>query len=69
MIEFRTPVPGDRDWVTALLAKEGLSLCNYSFPVLFCWQGAYQFQLARLNHRLLVRLESSLGRAYLWPVG
>ena len=44
-------------------------MCSYSFPVLFCWKGAFRFQLARLGDRLLVRLKSSAGHAYLWPVG
>lgn len=69
MITFRTPIPADRAWVLPLLQKEGLTLCNYSFPVLFCWKDAYQFQLARLGSRLLVRLNSSAGHAYLWPAG
>lgn len=69
MITFREPVPSDRAWVLPLLAEEGLPLCNYSFPVLFCWKDTYHFQLARMEDRLLVRLTSTLGHAYLWPVG
>ena len=69
MIPFRDPVPEDRTWVQSLLRKESLVLCNYSFPVLFCWKDAYRFQLARLGDRLLIRLTSSAGHSYLWPVG
>ena len=69
MLEFRKPQLSDRDWLLPLLAEESLPLCNYSFPVLFCWQDAYRFQLARLEDRVLIRLSSTLGRSYLWPVG
>ena len=69
MIPFHSPQPEDITWVRPLLAAEGLPLCNYSFPVLFCWKDAYGFQYAPLGDRLLVRLTSSLGHSYLWPVG
>ena len=69
MIEFRAPSPQDREWVLPLLAAEGLPLCDYSFPVLFCWQDAFHIRIARLGDRLLVRLNSSLGSSYLWPAG
>ena len=69
MIEFRKPQLTDRAWLLSLLAEESLPLCNYSFPVLFCWQDAYRFKIARVGDRVLIRLRSSLGHAYLWPVG
>ena len=69
MPEFRNPRLEDRDWVLPLLAEEGLALCNFSFPVLYCWQDAYRVRIARAEDRLLVRLNSSEGSAYLWPVG
>lgn len=69
MIPFHSPAPEDGPWVQPLLAAEGLPLCNYSFPVLFCWKDAYGFQYAPLERRLLVRLNSSWGHSYLWPVG
>ena len=69
MLDFRPPQLTDRDWILPLLAEESLPLCNYSFPVLYCWQDAYHFKLARAGDRLAVRLRSSLGHAYLWPVG
>lgn len=69
MIPFRDPTPADRCWATGLAALEGTPLCDYSFPVLFCWQKTYGFQLARFQDRMLVRLDSSRGPSYLWPVG
>ena len=69
MIPFHSPAPEDGPWVQPLLAAEGLPLCNYSFPVLFCWKDAYGFQYAPLERRLLVRLNSSWCHSYLWPVG
>ena len=69
MLEFQKPRLSDREWILPLLAEEGLPLCNYSFPVLYCWQDAYHFKIARAEDRLLVRLKSTLGHAYLWPVG
>ena len=69
MIPFHPPTLADRPRVCALLEAEGIPLCDYSFPVLFCWQGAYGFQIAELGERLLIRLRSSLGPAYLWPAG
>ncbi len=69
MIDFRNPQIADRAWLLPLLAEESLPLCNYSFPVLFCWQDAYRFKIARVGDRVLIRLRSTLGHAYLWPVG
>ena len=69
MIPFQTPDFRDVTWVRPILESEGLALCNYSFPVLFCWKDAYGFQYAPLDRRLLIRLNSSLGHSYLWPVG
>ena len=69
MLSFRLPQPEDRAWILPLLQAESIPLCEYSFPVLFCWQSYYQGELTRLDDRLLVRLTSSEGSAYLWPVG
>lgn len=69
MIPFQTPDVRDVTWVRPLLESEGLPLCDYSFPVLFCWKAAYGFQYAPLHGRLLIRLRSTLGHAYYWPVG
>lgn len=69
MHAFQVPALSDRNWVLSLLRAEGLPLCDYSFPVLYCWQDAYRFKLARLGGRLLIRLHSSLGHSYLWPAG
>ena len=69
MTPFQFPKATDATWVKPLLNAEGLALCNYSFPVLFCWQHAYDFRYAREGDRLLTRLTSSLGHSYLWPVG
>ena len=60
MIPFQTPDVRDVTWVRPILESEGLALCNYSFPVLFCWKDAYGFQYAPLEKRLLIRLNSSL---------
>lgn len=69
LIPFHSPDASDSTWVRPLLQSEGLALCDYSFPVLFCWKDAYGFQYAPLGKRLLVRLTSSLGHSYLWPAG
>ena len=58
MIPFQTPDVRDVTWVRPLLESEGLALCDYSFPVLFCWKDAYGFQYAPLGKRLLIRLRS-----------
>lgn len=69
MIPFRIPQADDACWVRPLLEAEGLALCNYSFPVLFCWQDTYGFRYAPLDRRLLVQMKSTLGHSYLWPAG
>lgn len=69
MASFLPPRLSDRAWVLPLLAEEGLPLCAYSFPVIFCWQESYRYRIARAEDRLLLRLSSTLGHAYLWPVG
>ena len=46
LIPFHSPDASDSTWVRPLLQSEGLALCDYSFPVLFCWKDAYGFQYA-----------------------
>ena len=69
MIDFRPPVLGDRTWAAPLAAAEGDPLCDYSFPVLFCWQETYGVSPARLGSRMLVQMKADWGLSYLWPVG
>lgn len=69
MIEFREPKLEDRAWATPLLRREGIPLSAYGFHTLCCWKGAYHYQIARLDQRMLIRLDSSLGPACFWPVG
>ena len=69
MIPFHIPQAHDACWVRPLLEAEGLPLCNYSFPVLFCWQDTYGFRYAPMGRRLLVQMKSTLGHSYLWPAG
>ena len=59
MIPFHIPQAHDACWVRPLLEAEGLPLCNYSFPVLFCWQDTYGFRYAPMGRRLLVQMKSS----------
>lgn len=69
MIPFRTPRPEDREEIAAILRQESIPLCNYSFPVLYCWKDSFRFEIAVMGQRVLVRLHSSAGHAYLWPAG
>lgn len=69
MIDFHSPTLADRQWVAPLLAADPIPLCGYNFTNLFCWQKGYAFQLARFGDRVLSRLNSFLGHAYLWPAG
>ena len=69
MLTFSEPTLDDRHWVAPLLRREGLALCDYSFPVLYCWRETYRFRLCRLGERALIRLQIPDGPAFLWPVG
>ena len=68
-LSFSEPALEDRAWAAPLLRREGLALCDYSFPVLWCWREVYGFRLARLGDRLLISLRYPPGTAYLWPAG
>jgi len=69
MISFYDPLPEHRAQISALLRQEAIPLCNYSFPVLFCWKDSFRFKIAVMGQRVLARLHSSAGHAYLWPAG
>ena len=53
LIPFHSPDASDSTWVRPLLQSEGLALCDYSFPVLFCWKDAYGFQSVSYTHLTL----------------
>lgn len=69
MLTFSESTLDDRRWVAPLLQREGLALCDYSFPVLYCWRETFRFRLARLGERVLISLQSPDGPAFLWPAG
>jgi len=69
MIAFSPTKPSDRSWVFPLLQEEAIPLCSYSFPTLVCWQNVYQQEIFRFENRLLVKANTAVGSAYLWPAG
>ena len=69
MLTFSEPTLDDIHWAAPLLRREGLALCDYSFPVLYCWRETYRFRLCRFGGRVLVRLTIPDGPACLWPAG
>lgn len=69
MEPFRCPDPADRQWALPLLAAEGEMGCEYNFDNIYLWSRAYPQKLARLEDRLLVRIQGSLGTCYLYPAG
>ena len=69
MLEFHTPVPEDKAWVDARLARGNYRGCEYSFTNLFAWAPAYDQKIADVDGFLTARLKGSLGYGYLWPAG
>ena len=69
MLEFRPVTVEDKVWVSPLLFAEALPLSTYSFASFFCWQHVYQQEICPFENRLMVRVKTDLGSAYLWPVG
>ena len=69
MIEFHTPLPADKAWVDARLAKGNYRGCEYSFTNLFAWAPAYDQQIADVDGFLTARVRGALGYGYLWPAG
>lgn len=69
MIEFHTPLPADKAWVDARLAKGNYRGCEYSFTNLFAWAPAYDQQIADVDGFLTARVRGTLGYGYLWPAG
>ncbi|MDF2838488.1 MAG: hypothetical protein K0S60_191 [Evtepia sp.] len=69
MLDFKPTKVSDRQWVLPLLQAEAIPLCSYSFAALFCWQNVYEQKICRFENRLLVHANTSVGSAYLWPVG
>ena len=66
MIEFKTPTPADRSWVTALIGAEGAMGSECNFNNIYLWNRVYGQEIARLGDRLLVHLK---GGRYLFPCG
>ncbi len=69
MIEFKPPTLADREWIVSLLCEEEIALCSYSFTAFFCWSHVYHHEVCRFEDRLLVRAQTGVGVAYLYPVG
>jgi hypothetical protein len=69
MIDFKTPELSDRPWVDELFFAQNNRGCEYSFTNLFCWQNAYQQQVARINDYVVQRLSGPIGACYPFPVG
>lgn len=69
MIDFKTPVPADRPWVTALVAADGAMGSESNFNNMYLWNRMYGQEIARLGDRLLVRLNGKNGMRYLFPYG
>lgn len=69
MLDFRPTKASDRQWVFPLLQAEAIPLCSYSFSSLFCWQHVYEQKICQFEDRLLVHASTTVGSAYLWPVG
>ena len=69
MITFECPQFEDRQWVEPLLNAEGSLCCEFNFANIYLWSRAYPQKIARLNDRLLVQIQGSLGLCYLCPAG
>ena len=69
MVTFASPQFEDRLWVQPLLAAEGSPACEYNFTNIYLWSRAYPQKIARLDGRLLVRIQGKLGQCYLYPTG
>ncbi len=69
MITFQMPVPADKAWVDAHLARGNYRGCEYSFTNLFAWAPAYEQKIAEVDGFLTARLRGNLGCGYLWPAG
>ncbi len=69
MLTFESPQFEDRQWVQPLLEAEGSLGCEYNFTNIYLWSRAWPQKIARLEDRLLVRIEGALGLSYLYPAG
>lgn len=69
MIEFKTPTPADRVWVTPLVEAEGAMGSESNFNNMYLWNRMYGQELARLGDRVLIRLKGEKGHRYLFPYG
>lgn len=69
MINFHTPTPADRAWITAAVARSGERASEYSFANLLLWAPAFQQTVADYNGLLLVRVGLAEGFGYFWPAG
>ena len=69
MIEFRSPVPADRQWVTSLVVAEGAMGSESNFNNMYLWNRMYGQELARLGDRVLIRLHGTDQIRYLFPYG
>ncbi len=69
MLTFESPQFEDRQWVQPLLEAEGSFGCEYNFANIYLWSRAYPQKIARVEDRLLVRIQGALGLSYLYPAG
>lgn len=69
MVNFECPQFEDRQWVLPLLEAEASLGCEYNFANIYLWSRAWPQKIARVENRLLVRIEGKLGLSYLYPAG
>lgn len=69
MIEFKSPTPADRRWVTPLVEAEGAMGSESNFNNMYLWNRMYGQEIARLGDRLLVRLHGKDQIRHLFPYG
>lgn len=69
MIEFRPPELTDRLWAEPLLQEENGLACQYNFANLYLWSRAFCQTAARLEGRILVRVQCREKGCSLYPTG
>ena len=69
MIDFRTPVIGDRDWIRKRTAEMGCPSCEYTFGNIFSYTAKMDIKVAEIYGCLVTRCIFGDSVLYCYPMG
>ncbi len=69
MLDFKTPVLRDKEWMDDIFRKAHERSCDYNFGTIYAWRRYYDIKVTETDACLAVKYGDGAYGAYLFPVG